>query len=711
MRAKKLISVLAIVLLILMVVPLTVGAASAYQTYTYSIDGEVQWSPDAYAAKQSVDSAYMGLEVPLKTPNDLITDDANNVYIADTGNNRIVVLDRYFKLKMTIGEFINDQGVPDSLNAPQGVFISSDRIWVCDTGSSRIVIFDREGNYLRILEAPESSLFDNNAIYKPVAMAVDQYNRLYVVSSSTYQGIIVLDEDGNFQNFIGAQAVSITFWQIIWRRFQTEEQRALTKSFVSTEFNNIALDQDGNLYVTTSSIKEQDLADAITAGQTDGKNLPVKLLNSKGDEIMRRNGFWPPAGEIQYTTVSSEEIFGPSTIVDVACGPEQTWSIIDSKRSKIYTYDYDGNLLFAFGDNTSMLGSVTTIRAITYQGSRMLVLDSSNLSVMVYERTEYGDLLLEAIAAQNNLNYDYAIECWKRVLQHNSNFDAAYVGIGQAYYRAGDYKQAMQYFEIAYETKNWSNSYKEVRKDWMASWLPLTLLVLIIVIVLIAKALKHVGKVNAAVAVAGRKTKYVEELYYGFHVIMHPFDGFWDLKHEKRGSMRAALTFLGLTILAFFYQNVGSGYVFNPYRNHSPIWVVIISVVLPLGLFMLANWCLTTLFDGEGSLKDIFIASCYALLPIVLILIPSTILSNFLTESEAGIVTFLNVVSYVWAGLLLVFGLQVTHDYLGGKNLITILGTIIGMAFIMFVATLFTTLLIKLVSLITNIVQEIQYRL
>ncbi len=712
---KKLISFLTILLAVLMLAAVPVSASSAYQTYTYSIDGEPLYSPDAYSAKQSIDAAYMGMEDDFKNPSDLCVDDQKNVYIVDSGNNRVVILDQYYKLKTIISEFINDQGVPDTLNNPQGIFISDDRIWICDTDSNRIVIFNRDFTFKNILEAPESALFDEGSIYKPVAIAVDRYNRLFVVSSTTYQGIIILTEDGQFQNFIGAQAVSITVWQKLWRRFQTKEQRTLTKSYVSTEYNNIAINEDGLIYCTTSSIDEADAATAVqqkgSDGTIDGTYLPVKQFNTKGDEIMRRTGFWPPAGEIQYSTVSSEELSGPSTIVDVAVGPDKTWTIIDQKRSKIYTYDFNGNLLFAFGDNTSMLGSVTTVKAVDYQGTKMLVLDSSQACFVVYERTEYGDILLEAIAAQNSLDYDYAISCWKKVLQHNSNFDAAYVGIGQAYYRNGDYQESLEYFTHAYDTTNWSNSYKEARKDWMSKGLIPVLVGIIVLLVVVSKLFGKLAKHNAAVAISGKKITYWDELAYGFHVIMHPFDGFWDLKHEKRGSVRASLTFIAMTMLIFFYQDMAEGYVMDPYRDYMFIWVDIISVGLPLLLFIIANWCLTTLFDGEGSFKDVVIASGYALLPVTLITLPATILSNYVTDSEKGIITFLLVVGYVWMGLLLVAGTQVTHDYTTGKNFVTILGTIVGIAFLMFIAVLFSTLIVKLVSFVVNIVKEVQYRM
>ena len=239
MKTAKIICAILAIVMLASCVTISVGASSAYQTYTYSIGGYALHSPDAYEASNVYDSAYMGLDIPLNAPNDLVTDDKENVYIADTGNNRIVCLDRYYKHKFTISTFVNAQGVSDSLTAPEGLFVSKDRIWVCDTGAGRIVVFDRDGNFLNIIEAPESNLFGDNSLYKPVAIAVDQYNRLFVVSSTTYQGIIVMTEKGEFTGFIGAQAVSISAWEIIWRRFRTEAQKEEAQEYVSTEFNNI----------------------------------------------------------------------------------------------------------------------------------------------------------------------------------------------------------------------------------------------------------------------------------------------------------------------------------------------------------------------------------------------------------------------------------------------------------------------------------------
>ena len=709
---KKFISVLALFFALLIVFAIPVSAASAYQTYTYNISGTSIHSPAAYTPVQSVDSNYMGLKTAIDDPRDMVVDKEYNVYIADAKNNRIVCLDRYYKVKFTIETFTNEHGVPDELTAPSGVFVTNDRIFVCDTDANRIVTFDRDGKYISIIPEPESELFEEGSVYKPVAIAVDQYDRLYVVSSTTYQGIIVMTDKGEFTGFIGAQKVTISAWDIIWRRFQTEDQRELTTAYVSTEFNNISINDEGFIYVTTSSIDENKQQSAIRSKSKSGDYAPVKMLNANGDEIMRRNGFYPPSGEVDISTSSTDgSIRGASKIIDVAIGPEKTWSIIDEKRNKVFTYDFDGNLLWAFGDSGTQLGNLSSIEAIAYQGDTLLILDKTNDNITVYKRTEYGNVVISALANENNRNYDLAIDDWMEILKRNSNFDTAYIGIGDSLYRSGEYEESLEYFKAAYDTAGYSNSYKEIRKEWISKWILTIPLGIVIIVFLFSKFNNYATKVNKRAATAGGKRTFKEELLYGFYVILHPFDGFWDLKHEKRGSVRAALVFIVITVLTFFYEAIGAGYVINPQGSFTTVWAQAISVLVPFLLFAVANWCLTTLFEGEGSFKDIVVAMSYSLLPLPMLIIPATIMSNVVISNEVKLLNLLTSAAFIWVGILLFFGTQVTHDYSLGKNMLTIFGTLIGMIFIMFIGILFTTLLGKIVSLISNIVIEITYRL
>jgi hypothetical protein len=94
-----------------------------------------------------------------------------------------------------------------------------------------------------------------------------------------------------------------------------------------------------------------------------------------------------------------------------------------------------------------------------------------------------------------------------------------------------------------------------------------------------------------------------------------------------------------------------------------------------------------------------------------MLIIPATIASNVVTLSEMGIISMLSTIAFIWLGLLIFFGTQVTHDYTMGRNILTILGTAIGMVFIIFIVLLFSTLVGKMFSLVTNIITEIQYRM
>lgn len=684
--------------------------AAAYTTYTYSYDGFALKSPDAYVPDRLVDSNYMGLEVPLDDPRDLEVDDEGNVYIVDANMDRVIVTDRYYKVKFEISSFLNEHGVWDSFNDPSGVAITEDYIYVCDTNNNRIVMFDRDGNYYKIVPKPVSAYFVEGSLYKPVAVAVDEYGRLFVVSSTTYQGIIVMDDDANFSGFIGAQKVSISVMERIWREIQTEEQRESSEEYISSEFNNITIDSDGFIYVTTSSIDEDVQQSAMNSRSTDGDYAPVKKLNSTGYDVMGRNGFWPPSGEVKVAFASNSAISGASKIIDVAVGPEGTWSIIDEKRSKTYTYDKYGNLLFIFGDTGEQLGNIYNIEAIAYSGNDIILLDKSKDCFTVYKRTAYGDLLLEALSHQNNRIYDVAVDDWTGILQRNSNFDTAYIGIGDAMYREAEYETSMEYYKYAYNTEGYSNSFREVRKEWVAKWIWTIPIIVVVICVALSKFFKYAGKVNKETALKVGKKSFKEELLYGFHLIFHPFDGFWDLKHEQRGSVRAGIVYVIITIITFFYQSVGTGYIFNPTGNFMNIFAQIASVAVPLLLWVVGNWCLTTLFDGEGSFKDIFIATTYSLLPVPMLVIPSVILSNILAENEGQMITLLVGIAFAWAGMLIFFGMMVTHDYSLLKNVTTTLGTIVAMAFIIFVAVLFTSLVAKMVSFISSIIVELTYR-
>ena len=741
-KAKKAFRFAAFLLLLVMALGGVASASPAYTTYIYSYgDKSIGnfWveAPHAYVPELVVDSKYIvdltqekfqigdflgvdadGKMLALDGPQDLHVDVDGYLYLADQKNNRIVILYPDYSGKAILTSFVNMWGVPDALAQPKGVFANANEIFVADTEKNRVVVFSKGktekpdgtmyafGEHVRIIEQPSNEVFPEGAVYKPIALVVDSAGRLYVVSSTTNQGIVGMNPDGEFLGFVGAQAAAADPFAIFWRNFQTRAQRAQSIRNVATEYNNIDIDSDGFVYVTTSSI---DPGQQIGALYNPASQFhPVKRLNPQGVDVMVRSVFPCPDGEV-YIGYNNK---GPSRIIDVAIGPEGTWSIIDESRSKVYTYDEEGRLLFIFGDEGQYFGNIQSLQAVEYQGTKLLMLDKTASAFTIYKRTEYGDIVIEALQSNRNRQYDKAVEYWREIKKRNNNSDLAYIGIGKSFYRDGDYEQAMRQFRFALNTKEYSQSFKMFRKIWVENnviWIPI---VLIVLITGISMFMKHANKVNKRDQIrGGRKLKLGSHLLYGFHIIFHPFDGFWDMKQEKRGSVLAATIYLLLTCAVYIYKAIGTGFILNPFGLYNDFLLESLSVIVPVGLGVIANWCLTTLFDGEGSMKDVYMVMCYSLIPIIPIVFFSTLATHIIVAEEATILGMLGTMMMIWVGALIFFGLMVVHDYTLGKNVATVIGSFVGIAFIMFVTLLFGGLLIRIVSFVTSIYTEVSYRI
>jgi len=709
---KRSLKVLLCVLIVSVAFSVSASAIVPYATFTYSINGETLESPHAYVPDRVIDSDFLNLATPLNDPKDLVVDQNNNIYIADSKNNRVIVCDSTFKPFMFLDTFVNGEGVPDSLLTPSGVFVTENLIYVADTDNYRIVVFNIDGTFNRIIEEPKADVFPEGHIYKPVALAVDRAGRLYVVSSTTHYGVITLYPDGTFMGFLGAQKSSLSAWDIFWRMFRTKEQIARSEKVVPTEYNNITIDKSGFIYVTTNSLDSGAMRTAILGKSKDGTYAPIKKLNNEGTDVLARTGFYPPSGEVPNTIPDMNGGTGGqvSSVIDVALGPNGMWSLLDGLRQRIYTYDEQGKLLYIFGDSGTQIGQLQNCASIVYHGTDLLALDTTTDAITVFKRTDYGDYIATALQNTIDRNYNQAIDYWQSLLQRNSNLDQAYVGIGDSLYREYKYEEAMEYYEASFDTQAYSDCFKQIRKDWIEKYILIIPIVVIVFCVIVAKFFKYANKVNKAGQVTKEKRTLKEAVLYGFHVIFHPFDGFWDLKHEKRGNVKGAIFILSLTILVFIYHGIGTSYIFAPNNMGINIIMEIISILTPYLLWCIANWCLTTLFDGEGSFKDICIATAYATLPLPLLIAPATLLTNVIVIEEASLINLVISVAYVWMGFLLFFGMMVTHDYSLSKNILTSLGTLVGMAFIMFVGVLFSGLLTKLFSFFYNVFVELSYR-
>jgi len=686
------------ILILLLFIPGILQTQVPYDTYTYSYFGNAKGSPHVYVPRLVVQ-----LNDGLAAPADMAVDVKGYIYITDTGNNRIIILSENYKYHGEILEFMNPDGISDKFNMPQGIFVHSDgRIFVADTKNRRIVVFNNMYQCIHIIPEPVSPVLPRGFTYEPFKVAVDYADRVYVAALTTNQGIIELDMNGNFRNFIGARRVEADLLSLFWRFFQTEEQRARSLRFVPTEFNNIAIDERGFLYVTTNSIDRSLMYRAIRSRTTDGRNLPVQRLSPSGRDVLVRGSFYPPAGDLP---VSQDMV---SSIVSVALGENGVYSILDQLRGKIFTYDAEGALLYAFGGIGLQEGLSERPSAIAYNGTDLLLLGSRTGKMTVFRRTPYGDILHAAIDAYSQRKFIESFDKWEQVLRENNNLDIAYIGMGKSKLFNGEYREALDNFKIGNDTYYYSRALFMYRQVFIRANFWWLIPVVLAIFILIWLGVKTAGKVNKNLHLRHTLTG---ELSYGFYIIFHPFDGFYDARYEKRGSLRAAFIILFLAGAAFIFERYTRGFVFADYRVQglNPL-ALFLELVLPVTMWCVVNWCLTTLMDGEGGMEHIFTAAGYSMLPVVLLLIPAGIISNFIVQDEAFILAFIKTTAFGWMGILLFFGMLVTHNYSLPKNILACLLTIVGMAVLLFLLLLGFDILGRIVRFVTDLYQEINFR-
>ena len=206
--------------------------------------------------------------------------------------------------------------------------------------------------------------------------------------------------------------------------------------------------------------------------------------------------------------------------------------------------------------------------------------------------------------------------------------------------------------------------------------------------------------------------RYVASLKYGKYVCFHPFDGFWDLAHEKRGSIAAATTFLALFLVTHVLKLMYTNFQFiSAPLQYVNVFEQAASLLLPFLILCIANWSLTTLFDGKGRLSDIYIAMCYALVPYVVIQLPLVFISNIIAFDEAAFYTVLMAVSIVWSAGLVFVGLMQVHDYTLGKTIIFLIFTVVGAGIIIFLMLVFFSLLSDALAFFISLYRECAFRL
>ena len=170
-----------------------------------------------------------------------------------------------------------------------------------------------------------------------------------------------------------------------------------------------------------------------------------------------------------------------------------------------------------------------------------------------------------------------------------------------------------------------------------------------------------------------------EKLYWFGHALVHPFDGFYEIRFRNQGSVLLAF----LLMIAFAVMQCLSaqytGFVMNlNNQDELDTLSMFISNISVLLLFSLSNWTVTTLFNGKGKLSDIFIVVCYSLTVLIIGEAIVCFVSNFVTTEEVMILNSVRALCIAWFVFLLVAGLGTIHEYGLGGNLASIVMSIVA---------------------------------
>ncbi len=673
-----------------------------YHTYIYNTENKPVAIPSAFTVERVVTGSQI-TDLDFNSLGDIYNNGNRRLFICDSGNNRVIITDLDFNTLAVISEFTLDGTVSSLLN-PQGVWANESLLYIADTGNHRIVSFDIDQQSVtpkKVFDQPKISVLEDDFEYSPVRLTVDATQKMYVIASGINQGIICLNEYGEFQSFLGAPKVEPNFFEMIWRKIATKEQLARMESYVPTEYSAITMNSYGFLYVTSAT----------------SNSVPVGKINSDGDNILTepRQGWYGDDPYLSQGVEAYTPYFNDVALYHSGRIDEDVYYIADSKQGKIYAYTEDGYLLYAFGGTGSQQGTFFNANAIEYISDhadgigRLIVSDGIKGTITVLKETKFAADIRHAMSMYNLGKYDEAKDAWNKVLQTASGYILADIDLAKIEVHNDQYKEAMTRLKNIRDYDLYTDAFESWRDDFIRDnfvWIFLILAASAVAVVVAVKLFKR-SKLYLKIS----RSQLYKGYHYGSYVMLHPFDGFWDLKHEKRGNLKSALL---IAVLFFFLYAVRlqfSGYVATKtISDEVNVLFDVIMLLLPLLFFIIANWCFTTLMDGKGNMTDIIIATCYALKPYVVFAVPMLLFSNVLTVSELPFYTVFDTIIWGWVICLLIISLMVTHDYSLGKTILTVILVLIGICLIIFIILLVISIAQNIYSFVYNLYQEMTFR-
>lgn len=680
-RACRVACCLLALLAVLTLIPSRASAEAAYPSYTYNGNGQPVPTAVPYEATIVLNTDSLGIG-PLDGPTDLYVTDEGEIFVLDAGNDRVVVLRKDFQADRVIIP-TDDEGEPLDFKSPSGISVCADgTILLCDRKGKAVYILDEEGNQLRKVEKPDSSILPKNFQFQPVKAEMDSGGILYVVSSGSYSGALQFDVDGSFMGFYGSEEVDLTLKVLLdhfWKNILSDEAAEDISRTVPVEFISFCIDKKDFIFTIRKG-------NEVNSGQ-------VRKLNAKGDNVL-----------------DDTKVFGDRTdsalLADLVVDDEGFITIIDSGTGRVMQYDPDGELLYAFAGKGSQAGTFSTPAAVESIGDSLLVLDKDRGLITLFTPTEFAKNVRLGTLLYRDGRYKEAMEPWQAVLTRDNNYALANIGMGKIYEGLGDYPAAMDYYEKGDVKNFYSDAFEKNRADLLRENFALVMLAVLAVIAVPMVLLNR--KPVAKERYTGGRLKRK----YPFYCLLHPLTGYDDLKSERSGSFPLACLILFALFVVSVLSHQLTGFAFNANRTDElNLWVILCSTIGVFIAFVACNWAVTTIMDGEGAFTEIWVFSAYALLPLVLVGGALIVLSNVLTLDEATFYYAIQWIGYGWTAICMFIAIREVHQYTLLKTVATLAYTFAGLVIVVVIVAIVYSVFGQLIGFISTIWSEITLHL
>lgn len=707
-RMRTGMKIMLFVAILVMLFQFAVSAAPVYDTpyatYYYDTKDNPVASKAGYEFSKTISGSDLGI-TEMVNPTDMYVSPDKDLYILDNGNNRIVVLNSDYELVKEITFTNNGEpmqiGVPDrSAGSTSGIFVDDEEILIADPVQNVVHVFDLDGNLkAQITKPTDSAIISDTFNFVPCKVVKDNTGIIYVLSYGSYNGLLQFDQTYNFLGFYGADEVKVTaevLMDYFWKQILPEAASDRMGRTVPVNYLSIDIDNENFVYAVKY--------DTGTLPDTE----QVKKLNPKGNNILE-NGTSDSAAifglrEQEWDNVKNWVV---SRLTDVVYDDLGFITVLDSYQKKIYQYDEQSNLMFVFGgENSTQQGNFANPVAIESINDNIIVLDGNRNNITIFKRTDFGALFHEGINLVNQGMYSEAKGIWQEVLKNDSMNPLANSGYGKALLDEGNYEEAMYYLKLGDNKTDYSVALESVRSDALSTIFPIIMVVIVLALLayfIVPRILRKYRK--------SEYDKKVSKWKYPFHLMAHPINGYTDLKFEKKGSLLVANIILVLFFLVSIIVRQATGYLFN--NNDLESFNIVFTFLSSVGIFVffvVAQWAVSVLMDGEGTFKEIWVFTAYALLPYIIIMIPITLISNVLTLDETAFFTMFNIIAYAWTGLGILLGTREAHQFSMIKTLLLILLTIIGMFFVILIIGIVYSMMARLIGFISQIYTELSLR-